>query len=47
MTTIIKAALAAAGATKKRMYEDQASGRKEDRPGLTKRPLSLSERWPD
>jgi DNA invertase Pin-like site-specific DNA recombinase len=29
-----KDALVAAGATKKRMYEDQASGRKDDRPGL-------------
>ncbi len=27
-------ALVAAGVTKKRMYEDQASGRKDDRPGL-------------
>jgi len=29
-----KDALVAAGVTKKRMYEDQASGRKDDRPGL-------------
>ncbi|MBP9091523.1 recombinase family protein [bacterium] len=29
-----KDALAAAGVTKKRMYEDQASGKKDDRPGL-------------
>lgn len=29
-----KDALLAAGVTKKRMYEDQASGRKDDRPGL-------------
>ena len=29
-----KDALVAAGVTKKRMYEDQASGKKDDRPGL-------------